>query len=307
MMDELRRKVDCLRTQVTSSVLGYEMVVDEVLICLFSCGHMLLEGPPGVGKTHLAKTIAALIDASFGRISATPDLKAQDIFGDVFFDSPSKTQYFRKGPIFANIVLIDEVNRAPHRIQSAFLEAMGESAVSITGETHTLPRPFFLIATQNPIEYVGTYKLPEAQRDRFMMKTKLTYMRRADEKKLLNSKINIEPLTPALSCPELLSIQKKIREEVSIPAEVIEQILDILQATRTRKEVVIGASTRAGISYVNAVKSRAFLEGRCKACEEDVFELAHPILRHRIAMNQDSTAFGFTEDDLLNDILRRFK
>jgi MoxR-like ATPase len=304
-MDEVER-IDTVKSHLHERVQGCRQALDEMIICLLTGGHMLLEGPPGVGKTHIAKTIASLIGATFSRIQGTEDLTPQDICGSASYEMESKVLHFRRGPIFSNIVLVDEINRAPQKTQSAFLQAMGESSVSAAGETHPLPEPFFVVATQNPTGYAGTNPLPEAQKDRFMMKTRIGYLGREDEKKLITSRREKHEMNHVIGCGEILDIKERIME-VTVADDVTERILDIIAATRERQETLQGASARAGIDYFQAVSARAFMMGREHATPQDAYALALPILRHRIVMNQDSISFGYTEDDLISDIIRRMK
>jgi MoxR-like ATPase len=272
-----------------------------MLICLLAGGHILIESPPGLGKTEMAKAVAAAMDMSFKRVQCTCDLNLADILGEI------KGETLNKGPLFSNILLLDEINRAQPRTQSALLEAMGERTVTMGGHTHCLPEPFMVIATQNPVEYEGTFNLPEAQQDRFLLKTKMSYLSHEEEKDAIRVSCSKPPLKKLLCPSDIRNMQEATRQEVSMQEHVMEYIIALVSATRSRGEVLVGASTRAAVLFTQAVKARAFIDGRGAASCEDVSALAHAVLRHRLVMNPDSSNYGFNSDDLVDDLLRKVK
>ena len=287
-----------LRSRLAGRIIGNRDAQDHIITCLIAGGHILIESPPGLGKTELAKTLADSLGMSFKRIQCTPDLTPQDILG-------TGRGEFLPGPIFSNVVLIDEINRAQPKTQSALLEAMAEGSVTVQGSTLHLPEPFMVLATQNPIECEGTYPLPEAQEDRFLMKVRMRYLSRDEEKAVL--KLPAAPARGVVLSRECLIDLKAKAASTRAPDAVQDRIIDIVSATRHRREVLSGASTRSSVLYLRAVKARAHLRGGDEAEAEDVDELAHPVLRHRLVMNPDARNFGYTSDDLIDDILRKLK
>jgi MoxR-like ATPase len=273
-----------LQHNVASVVLGKPEVIRLAMIALLADGHLLLEDVPGVGKTLLAKALAKSIDCTFKRIQFTPDLLPADLLGTSIFHQPSGEFRFLAGPLFAQVVLADEVNRSTPRTQSALLEAMGERQVSLEGETRPLGPPFFVIATQNPYEFEGTYPLPESQLDRFVLRTSVGYPNRQAERDLLKQHRDGEPvdhLKPVLSANQVLKLQEQVRA-VKVDDKIADYILDIVEATREREDVVLGASTRAALGLYRVSQAAAILEGRDYVIPDDVKNLAVSALAHRI-------------------------
>jgi MoxR-like ATPase len=299
MDDEVRKKLDRMRGEIGARIVGNGHVMEHMLVCLLAGGHILIESPPGLGKTEMGKSVAATMDMGFKRVQCTPDLTPTDIIGETRGDA------FRKGPLFTNILLVDEINRAQPKTQSALLEAMAEKTVTAAGHTHTLPEPFMVIATQNPVEYDGTFNLPEAQQDRFLLKTKMAYLSHDEEKDAIRASCSKPSLNKLFSCREVIAIQEAARQEVSVEEPIMDCIVDLVAATRARKEVMVGASTRAAVLFTQAVKAKAYLEGRMSASFHDVRDLSHAVLRHRLVMNPDASNFGYTSDDLIDDLLRK--
>ncbi len=273
-----------LHDNIASVVLGKPEVIRLALVTLLADGHLLLEDVPGVGKTLLAKAMARSIDGSFHRIQFTPDLLPADLLGTSIFHQPSGEFRFMPGPLFSQVVLADEVNRATPRTQSALLEAMGERQISLDGVTHRLGPPFFVIATQNPYEFEGTYPLPESQLDRFLLRTEMGYPDRTAERDLLRQHREGEPvehLQPVLHASDITKLQDRVRE-VKVADAIADYVLDISEATRSRPEIVLGASTRAAIGLYRAAQSSALLDGRDYVVPDDVKALAVPVLAHRL-------------------------
>lgn len=273
-----------LRANMELAVLGKPEVVKLVVVALLSSEHILLEDVPGVGKTLIAKALAKSIDGKFTRLQFTPDLLPSDITGSSIYNSSTGDFRFNPGPVFANVVLADEVNRAPPRTQSALLEAMGESQVSVDGQTHSLPAPLMVIATQNPFEFEGTYLLPESQLDRFLLRITVGYPDRVFERELIKSHRAGEPvdqLQPAISLGEIQSAQKYVRG-ISVEASLIEYLLDIVHATRESDLLQVGVSTRGALAFFRAAQARAVVEGRDHVIPDDIKQLAIPVLAHRI-------------------------
>ncbi|MDX1945306.1 MAG: MoxR family ATPase [Pirellulaceae bacterium] len=273
-------------------VLGKAEVVRWCLVALLSGEHLLLEDVPGVGKTLVAKALARSVAGDFCRLQFTPDLLPSDILGSSVYDAKQGSFIFHRGPIFANIVLADEINRAPPRTQSALLEAMSEGQVSVDGHTFTLPRPFLVIATQNPFEYEGTYALPESQLDRFLLRISLGYPGREDERRVLASHRQGEPvseLSSVIECEQVTALQGAVRR-VAVEASVGDYLLEIVHRTRNCDELRVGVSTRGALSLYRAAQALALIEGRQFVVPDDVKRLAPLVLAHRVLLK------GFVRD-----------
>ncbi|MEX0793678.1 MAG: MoxR family ATPase [Pirellulaceae bacterium] len=284
MPAELASLVSELEANINQVVLGKEDVVRKCLIALLSGEHILLEDVPGVGKTLVGKALARSLSGEFCRLQFTPDLLPSDIIGSNVFNSNSGEFVFHPGPIFSNIVIADEINRSSPRTQSALLEAMSDQQVSVDGETHDLPQPFMVIATQNPFEFEGTYPLPESQLDRFLMRISMGYPDRAAERKILDSHRRSEPLatlTPVVNSEQISQLQERVRE-IDVIDAVSDYLLEIIDATRNSDDLQIGASTRAALSLFRAAQSQALLESRAFVVPDDVKRLAVSVLSHRV-------------------------
>lgn len=305
--------VSMIRTGMDRRIVGQEHLVDSLLIALLCNGHILLEGVPGLAKTLAIKTLANLVDAKYSRIQFTPDLLPADVLGTQIYSVKKETFEVKKGPIFANFVLADEINRAPAKVQSALLEAMQERQVTIGEETFRLPDPFLVMATQNPIEQEGTYPLPEAQVDRFLLKVVIGYPKKEEEKQIIRQNIRgvLEPVRPVLDPKEILDVQK-IVEKIYIDEKIENYIVDIVFATRVPAKfglndlqslISFGASPRASISLALASRAYAFLQGRGYVIPEDVRAVCHDVLRHRIGLTYEAEASNISSDDIITDIL----
>ncbi len=273
-----------LRENIVSVYMGNVHAVDRLLVCLLSRGHALIEDVPGVGKTVLASALARSIDSSFSRIQCTPDLLPTDVTGVAIFDRNRNDFEFRKGPIFANIVLVDEVNRTTPRTQSAMLEAMSEGTVSAEGSIHELPEPFMVVATQNPYEFEGTYFLPENQLDRFLMRVNLGYPSPDDELRILNvqpSRTTLKSLKPVLSQDDVLALQK-LTDEVKMDASLADYVIAVATATRESDDLQVGISPRGSLALAQAARATAVLAGRDYCIPEDVVSNVLPVCSHRI-------------------------
>ena len=291
-----------IRANINSAVILSDELIDNILICLCVSGHVLLEDMPGTGKTTLAKAIANSIDVSFKRIQCVPDILPSDITGINYFNQKENEFIFRKGPVFANIILADEINRASPRSQSALLECMEEKQVTVDNRTYILEPPFMVIATQNPIETRGTFPLPEAQLDRFMMRLSLGYPSKEKEGEIINmnlNKIPVKELKPIANANDILNIQKDLGN-ILLSEPIRDYIIDIVQATRNNNGIKIGASPRAGIALAKAACARALLKNRDYVIPDDIKSLAIPVLSHRIMTDYDESAKSET---LLENIL----
>ncbi len=310
-----RNDYAAVRTQIERAVVGHREIVDGVLTCLFTNGHALLEGVPGLGKTLLIRSLAKALSLAFKRIQFTPDLMPADVTGTtVVVDAPEgRTFRFQRGPIFAQIILADEINRATPKTQSALLEAMQERSVTVEGTTHNLERPFFVMATQNPIEQEGTYPLPEAQLDRFFFKLHVQPSSRADLSEILRrTTAGDEPtLEPVLDGPAIIAHQRLVRR-VAIADRVQDYAVRATLATHPTGEfatplvnrfVRFGSSPRGAQALVLAAKCRALLDGRAAASIDDIRAVAHPALRHRILLNFEGQAEGVTTDQIIENLL----
>ena len=302
-----------IRTGMNRRIVGQKHLIDSLLIALLANGHVLLEGVPGLAKTLAIKTLATLVDAKYNRIQFTPDLLPADVIGTLIYSIKRETFEVKKGPIFANFVLADEINRAPAKVQSALLEAMQERQVTIGEETFPLDKPFLVMATQNPIEQEGTYPLPEAQTDRFLLKVIIGYPTRDEEREIIRQNISgtQDELFPVVRKEEISEVQK-IVEKIYIDEKIENYIVDIVFATREPAKyglndledlIDFGASPRASISLAKASKAYAFLQGRGYVIPEDVRAVCHDVMRHRIGLTYEAEANNITPDEVVTDIL----
>lgn len=312
-----------LKTEIGRIIVGQEYLVNRLLLALIADGHVLLEGVPGLAKTMTVKTLAQALHGSFSRIQFTPDLLPADVIGTRIYNADEHTFSTKLGPVFANVVLADEINRAPAKVQSALLECMQEKQVTIAGDTHYMPKPFLVMATQNPLEQEGTYPLPEAQIDRFMFKLKIEYPVRSEERMIVERMAHPELDLTGMAVARLEDIEeaRKWVDKVYIDEKIIEYVLDVVIATRpachdelsdrqssvSLKELEMfidcGASPRAAIAMVLAAKAHAFIEGRAYVVPQDIKEVAPDILRHRIMLSYEAEAEGLDSDALIKRIL----
>lgn len=305
--------VDALMMGMNQTIVGQKHLVESLLIGLLSDGHILLEGVPGLAKTLAIKTLAQLIDADFSRIQFTPDLLPADVVGTLIYSQKTDEFSVKKGPVFANFILADEINRAPAKVQSALLEAMQERQVTIGEETFNLPKPFLVMATQNPIEQEGTYPLPEAQVDRFMLKVVVNYPQKEEEKLILRQNIAAAQSVgkPILKLQDILEAREVVRE-VYMDEKIERYIVDIVFATRYPEEyglkdlknmISFGGSPRASISLALAARAYAFIKRRGYVIPEDVRAVAYDVLRHRIGLSYEAEANNMTSEEIINEVL----
>ncbi len=299
--------------EVSRRIVGQDMMVERLLVGMLTGGHILLEGVPGLAKTLAVKTLSEIIHASFSRIQFTPDLLPADVIGTMVFDQKTQDFYVKKGPLFAHIILADEINRAPAKVQAALLEAMQEKQVTIGGTTFGLEEPFMVLATQNPIENEGTYPLPEAQLDRFMLKVHVGYPTRDEEKEILlrmsgGQEISVERLLS----PATILAARRVIAELYMDQKVVDYIVDVVRATRDpsgvglgdlKPLIAFGGSPRASISLAQAARAHAFLRGRNYVVPEDVRALAPDVLRHRVVLTFEAEAENVTSDDVVSRVL----
>lgn len=306
--------VDTLRTEMGKVIVGQGHLVDTLLIGLLSNGHILLEGVPGLAKTLAITTLAKAVDAGFSRIQFTPDLLPADLIGTLIYSQKSEDFIVKKGPIFANFVLADEINRSPAKVQSALLEAMQERQVTIGENTYPLPQPSLVLATQNPLEQEGTYPLPEAQVDRFMLKARISYPNKQEERDIV--RMNLEGLEKKsvnkVISPEDIVKARKVVEDVYMDEKIEKYIIDIIFATREPAEynlqklqnlIAYGGSPRASISLAKAARAYAFIRRRGYVIPEDVRAVCHDVLRHRIGLTYEAEAENITSEEIITDIL----
>lgn len=306
-LDELREAVEQLKNQLSRVIVGQDDFIELLIIGLLSNGHVLIEGVPGVAKTLTAKLFAKSLKTQFSRIQFTPDLMPSDVLGTSIFNKNSSNFEFRPGPIFSNIVLVDEINRAPAKTQAALFEVMEERQVTIDGKEHQMPPPFMVLATQNPIEHEGTYALPEAQLDRFLFKIKVNYPSFEQEVDILKSHHNRKGVNPnglieaVLDPQKLDSLQKQI-QEIRIDDKLLEYIANIITQTRSHPHLFLGASPRASIAIMNAAKSFAAISGRDFVIPEDIKRSLVPVTSHRIILSPEREMEGITTQEVINMI-----
>ncbi len=311
---EYQKQFSDVKAEIAKVVVGQDALVHRLLIGLITGGHVLVEGVPGLAKTLLIRTLSECLSASFSRIQFTPDMLPVDVTGTEIFNPKDATFSIKKGPIFGNLVLADEINRAPAKVQSALLEAMQEKQVTIGSESFKLEAPFLVMATQNPIEQEGTYPLPEAQLDRFMLKVLVGYLSREEEMKVVERMAGSSPVPEVRQIMDMETVlnAKKAADSVFIDSKISAYVVDLVNATRFPKDyglkelvtlIEMGASTRASINLVRAAKAHAVLNGRTYLSPHDIKTIAPDVLRHRISLSYEAEAQGKTADDVVNMIL----
>jgi len=314
---DMRASLDALFAEVEKVIVGQRGMVERLLIGLLTGGHVLLEGVPGLAKTLMVRTLSQALRLSFSRIQFTPDLLPADVIGTQIYNPRSGEFSIKKGPIFANLVLADEINRAPAKVQSALLEAMQEKQVTIGDHSYPLEQPFLVLATQNPIEQEGTYPLPEAQVDRFMLKLKLNYPTKEEELAILERMQAVEPkleVQPVLTAPDLFQLREAL-DGIYVDEKIKKYIVDVVHSTRRPKEydldlapyIQIGASPRATIFLTRAARGQAFFEGRGYVTPQDVKTIGYDVLRHRVAITYEAEAENLTSEDILKRIFDSLK
>ncbi|ELZ82064.1 methanol dehydrogenase regulatory protein [Haloferax larsenii JCM 13917] len=306
-LEDLQSSVAAVKSEVGKRIIGQHEVVERLLVCILCDGNALLESNPGLGKTTLVRALTEATDLQFSRIQNTPDLMPSDITGTEIIreTSDGREFVFERGPIFANVVLADEINRATPKTQAALLEAMQEKQVTAAGETYQLPKPFFVLATQNPIDQGGTYPLPEAQTDRFLMKILVTYPEFDEERTIVQQYAEggtVPEIERVLPRKHLLAAQQLVRQ-VPIADDIRDRAIELVRKTRNDDAIEFGASPRASMALVLAAKARAFIHGRTHVSWEDVAEMAPPVIRHRIILDFRAEREGLTPDDAIQRLL----
>lgn len=307
-VSELNQALDIIRAEVRKVIVGQQQLIDLLLIGILSDGHILIEGVPGVAKTLAAKLMAKIIDIKFSRIQFTPDLMPSDVIGTAIFDPKDTAFVFKPGPVFSNIVLIDEINRAPAKTQAALFEVMEERQITVDGYTHLMDYPFIVLATQNPVEQEGTYRLPEAQLDRFLFKIEVDYPSLEDEIIILQNQQGktqneiLQEVNQVLS-PHAIRHFRNIVQQVLVEPRLIGYIAGIVSETRNNPSLFLGASTRASLAILRSAKASAALKGRDFVIPEDIKEMAPHVLRHRIMLTPEKEMEGILPDDLIGNIL----
>jgi MoxR-like ATPase len=308
-LTSLNQSVNDIRTEIGRVIVGQHKMIDLLLIGLLCDGHMLIEGVPGIAKTLTARLLAKIIDANFSRIQFTPDLMPSDVLGTTIFNPRTTEFQFKRGPIFSNIILIDEINRAPAKTQSALFEVMEERQVTIDGVTHAMDFPFIVLATQNPLEQEGTYRLPEAQLDRFLFKIDVQYPSLSEEITILTNQHVQTQVTLLENVQKILSASqiaeyRLIVHSVIVEPKLVEFIAKIINETRNNPSLYLGASPRASLAIMRAAKANAAIRGRDFVLPEDIIEIAPPVMRHRIMLTPEKEMEGMTPDELTESIIR---
>ncbi len=299
-----------LRKSLSEVIVGQEIVIDQLLIALLAEGHVLLEGVPGTAKTLLVKTLASLVGTEFGRVQLTPDMLPSDILGTSIYDLTTKTFTMKRGPIFTSLLLADEINRTPPKTQSALLEAMEERQVTLDGRTEKLPDLFMVVATQNPVEFEGTYPLPEAQLDRFMLKILIGYPGAEAERLMLTKwqggayKKNAISLDPVTTAEEILECRAQL-ESIKVDHTILGYLVDLVQKSRSLSDLQLGASPRSALSWLAAAKSHAAIEGKDFVTPDNIKFVAEPVLRHRLILTAESELDGVTLSQVIGNLLKQ--
>jgi MoxR-like ATPase len=304
-LSDLSQAVGRIKAELAKVIVGQEQMIDLLILAVLSNGHTLIEGVPGVAKTLVAKLLARSIDAGFSRIQFTPDLMPSDVVGTSIYHMGKGEFQFKKGPVFSNLILIDEINRAPAKTQSALFEVMEERQVSVDGVTYPLQAPFLVFATQNPVEHEGTYRLPEAQLDRFLFKINVSYPSVEEEQQILDihdarkDRLQTDGISPVVQARELIAFQKKIFD-VTIDASLKNYIARIVSTTRNHRDIYLGASPRASIHIMNAAKAAAAVNGRDFVTPSDIKEIINPVLCHRIILSPEKEMEGIHPEEIIN-------
>lgn len=306
----LQKATDQVRQEIAKVLVGQQVVVDMIMVGILSNGHILLEGVPGVAKTLTAKLVAKVIDAGFSRVQFTPDLMPSDVLGTSIYNQKTSEFEFRNGPIFSNIILIDEINRAPAKTQAALFEVMEERQVTVDGKTHKMSEPYMVIATQNPIEQEGTYRLPEAQLDRFLFKLTVDYPSLEDEISILlnhhEQKVSVDLAdVKAVLKPKAIKAFKDLVSQVHVEPEMMKYIADLVNQTRQHPSIYLGASPRASVAIMVTAKAFAAMNGRDFVTPEDVKFMAAPVMRHRIILTPESEMEGISADEVIKEIVAK--
>jgi len=308
-LSALNQAVMSIRNEIKKIIVGQDEMVKLIIAALLADGHVLIEGVPGVAKTLTAKLVAKSVNAGFSRIQFTPDLMPSDVLGTPVFNPREAVFEFKKGPVFSNIVLVDEINRAPAKTQSALLEIMEERQATVDGKTYPMASPFIVLATQNPVEQEGTYRLPEAQLDRFLFKIVVPYPDEKEEAQILTqfhqmgNATPLEMIHPALQAAQVQSLREQIRKQI-IEERLLQFIARLVHQTRNNKSIYLGASPRASLAIMNASKAMAAMMGRDFVTPEDILSIVAPVLRHRISLTPDKEMEGITEDDVIRQIIQ---
>ena len=308
---ELSNNAAHLKTEIAKVLVGQNPLIEMLLTAVLADGHVLIEGVPGIAKTLAAKLLAKTLKTNYSRIQFTPDLMPSDVIGTSIFHPAESKFVFRKGPVFSNVVLIDEINRAPAKTQSALFEIMEEQQVSYDGTTYKIDEPFLVLATQNPVDFEGTYRLPEAQLDRFLFKVNVTYPSAAEEIQILEMqgtrrKDDLENVKPVLDAAEIGKLRKLI-SQVQTEPKILAYIISVIEATRNNPFLYLGASPRASLALLHASKAFAALHGRDFVVPDDIQYLAYPVLRHRIILSPEKEMEGITNDEVIKQILRKIE
>lgn len=307
-MTNLNQAVLSIHNEIKKIIVGQDEMVKLIIAALLADGHVLIEGVPGVAKTLTAKLVAKSLNVGFSRVQFTPDLMPSDVLGTPVFNPKEVSFEFKRGPVFSNIVLVDEINRAPAKTQSALLEIMEERQASVDGKTYLMSSPFMVIATQNPVEQEGTYRLPEAQLDRFLFKIVVPYPTEQEEIIILNKFHNmgntqaLDVITPVLNDAQIIGLKHLIKTLV-IEERLLQFIARLIQQTRHHKSIYLGASPRASLCIMNASKAIAAMQGRDFVTPEDILDVVAPVLRHRIILSPDKEMEGVTEDEVIKQII----
>ena len=305
----LNNSVESIYSEIRKIIVGQDEMVRLIITALLADGHVLIEGVPGVAKTLTAKLVAKSVNVGFNRIQFTPDLMPSDVLGTPVFNPKEANFEFKKGPIFNNLVLVDEINRAPAKTQSALLEIMEERQASIDGKTYPMANPFMVLATQNPVEHEGTYRLPEAQLDRFLFKIKVPYPTEQEEIAILSqfhqlgNTIAVDMIQPAISGQQVIALRQQIKT-LMIEERLLQFIAKLIHQTRNHKSIYLGASPRASLAVMNAAKAPAAIRGRDFVTPEDILDVLNPVLRHRIILAPDKEMEGVTEDEVVRQIVQ---